>query len=539
MQMKIGALARISLMFSIVLSLSLPICYALQLTSTTEYNNYVHTYVNTSQGNVTYIDKPVFPVMFNNSQIQIGRNWTVIAPLLADHKYHVYCYGTWVNTSFAAKTDYDIYVFNPSGSLESSHTEAAGFPEHLGTTINDALFTPKFSGNYSFVIKNDLRESQGAQQATFVIMENLATDQWHSIDLEGKNSHGFLGYKTAWAYELVSNASYVELFVKVPETLDMYEARLYQMNDAKSLSINSFPLPWEPGIYGNVSGKVGGYNFESEGFRGVAYASCEYRGQSMVVNYSSPNKFLNLYHLALIAEEGSGKIEFMLKTQFGNESLVPLLALKRVFAGNSTELSFVSSANPIESAVCTYTSNYWNASNNLEMIVNNKTCSVTIPGQVAGSVVEYNIRAIDSSKNILRFQGNYTVKVPLTIQIEAVKEELRFDENVTLNGFLSPKMNFSAVTIQINGLDFNDTVACPIGSDGSFTASYQLPIPGNYSITASIQETNFTYNSISQELFIKLAEPPLYVKYWMYILVCIVVISVVSGVIYFLKFRNR
>lgn len=539
MHIKIVAFARILLVFSIVLSLSFPLSYALQLTSTTEYNNYVHTYVNSSQGNITYIDKPVFPVMFNNSQIQIGQNWTVSAPLSAGHNYHVYCYGAWVNVSSAAKTDYDIYVFNPSGSLESSHTETAGFPEHLGTTTNDALFTPKFSGNYSFVIKNDLRESQGAQQATFVIIENLATDQWHNIDLYGKNSQSLLGYKTAWAYELVSNASYVELFVKVPGTLDMYEARLYQMNDAKSLSINSFPLPWEPGLYGNVSSKVGGYNFESEGFRGVAYASCEHRGQSMFTNYSSPNKFLNLYHLALIAEEGSGKIEFMLKTHFGNESLVPLLAPKKVFEGNSTELSFVSPVNRIESAVCTYTANNWTTSNSVEMVVNNSTCNVTIPGQVAGSAVEYEIRAIDSNKNILRLKGNYTVKVPLTLQLEAVKEELRFDENVTLTGFLTPRMNFSEVTLQINSFNFNDTFTSPICANGSFTVSYQLPEPGNYSISAIIQETNSTYNANSQELFVQLTEPPLYVKYWMYILVVIVVVSVVSGVVYFLKFRNR
>ncbi len=537
--MKIITLARTLLALLIGASLFFPFCYALQLTSTAEYNKYVHTYLNSSWGNVTYIDKPIFPVMFNNSQIQIGQNWTVIAPLMGGHNYHVYCYGTWVNTSSLAKTDYDIYVFNPSGTLESSHTEAAGFPEHLGTTTNDALFTPKFSGNYSFVLKNDLRESKGAQQATCMIIENLATDQWHSIHLEGKNSQGLLGYKTAWAYEFISNASYVELFVKVPGTLDMYEARLYQMNDAKCLSINSFPLPWEPGLYGNVSSKVGGYNFESEGFRGVTYASCEHRGQSMFANYSSPNKFLNLYHLVLIAEEGSGEIEFMLKTHFGNESLVSLLAPKKVLAENSTELSFVSSTNPIESAVCTYTVNNWTLSNNLDMVVNNSTCNVTIPGQVAGSVVEYEIRAVDSNKNVLKFKGNYTVKVPLSLEIEAFKENLRFDENLTLTGFLTPRMNFSAVTMEINGFDFNDTFTSPISANGSFIASYQPPVPGNYSITASIQETNYNYKANSQELFFQLAEPPLYIKYWMYILVAVVVVSVISGIVYFLKFKNR
>jgi hypothetical protein len=120
---------------------------SLQLTATQEYNQYVHTYINTEEGNYTQIDKPTFPVMINDSQIQIGAKWTITCPLQANHNYHVYCYGKWVNTSSSAKTDYNIDVYGPSGNLESSHTEAAGFPEHLGTTSTVPLFTPKESGD--------------------------------------------------------------------------------------------------------------------------------------------------------------------------------------------------------------------------------------------------------------------------------------------------------------------------------------------------------------------------------------------------------
>ena len=137
-----------------------------------------------------------------------------------------------------------------------------------------------------------------------MIMETLACDKWYTLHVDGKDSNSQASFHTCWAYEFVTNQSKVELYVKVPETLDMYEARLYLMNDAKSLSINSYPLPWEPGLYGNVSGRMGGYNFENEGYRGVAYASCEYRGQAMFLNYTSPNTGANLYQLVLIGEEG-------------------------------------------------------------------------------------------------------------------------------------------------------------------------------------------------------------------------------------------
>ena len=76
-----------------------------------EYQRYVHTYLNSGDlGNWTYVEKPVFPVQINTSQISIGQNWSIVCPLSAGHSYHVYCYGAWVNMGPAPKTDYDIYV---------------------------------------------------------------------------------------------------------------------------------------------------------------------------------------------------------------------------------------------------------------------------------------------------------------------------------------------------------------------------------------------------------------------------------------------
>lgn len=216
---------------------------SLQLTTTTEYTSNVHVYMNSIQGNCTYVDKPMFPIQFNNSQIPVGGNWTIFCPLQANHNYHIYCYGQWVNTSAQAKTDYDFYVYDPQGGLVSSHTESAGFPPHLGTTTDDPLFTPTQSGNYSFVIKNSLN-SQGAQQATFMIIENLATDQWQTCYLEGREDNNGSIY-TSWAYEFVTNASYVQLSVQVPSTLDVYEARLYLMSNANSSTLNGYPLAWD------------------------------------------------------------------------------------------------------------------------------------------------------------------------------------------------------------------------------------------------------------------------------------------------------
>ena len=514
--------------------------FGVQLTNTSEYTTHVHNYVNSeSLGNWTSVEKPIFPVLINNSQIQIGKNWTIVCPLQAQHNYHVYCYGAWVNVSSSAKTDYDIYVYDPQGKLESSHTEAAGFPEHLGTTVNDALFTPMQSGNYSFVIKNDLRDSEGAQQATFMIIENLDCDSWHTSFVEGKNDNSLPSFHTCWTYEFVTNASKVELYVKVPETLDMYEARLYLMNNAKSPSINSFPLPWEPGVYGNLSSPVGGYNFENDGYRGVAYASCEYRGQAMFLNYTSPNTGANLYHLVLIGEEGSGDIEFMLKSHFEKASLTPLIYPRRVYPDSPTEISFTANNATLEKAQLSYTTDNWTSTATADMAISNQTCNATIPGQKAGSLVQFQIDANDVLRNNLKASGNYTVKQQLTLNITAVKDKIRLGENMTVTGILTPNDNESRVKVQFSSSNSTQTVDCFVNGDGTLVASFQPDSFGLWAVTAWSPETQTTYRCDSQGLLVTVTEPPIYVKYSLYIIVGLVAVLVVGTVVYFLKFRER
>ena len=510
----------------------------LQLTTTSEYTKYVHTYINSDKGNYTVIDKPIFPVMINNSQIQIGCNWTITCPLQANHNYHVYFYGAYINTSSQAKTDYDISVFDPQGGLESTHTEAAGLPEHLGTTTSDALFTPTQTGNYSFVIENNQVDSESAQQATFMIIENLATDKWYTSTVDGSEGNNSNFY-TNWAYEFETNASKAQLYVNVPPTLDMYEARLYLMNNANSSSLNSFPLPWEPGLYGNLSGQVGGYNFVSNGYRGVAYASCEYMGKSMFLNYTSTNKGANLYHLVLIGEVGSGNVEFMLKTQFGNTTLTPVVTPTRVYPNNATEISYMSNNASLETAQLSYTTNNWTSTTNLNMAISNQTCNATIPPQTAGSIVQYHIDACDVLKNNFTATGNYTVKAQLTLNITAVKDPIRVGENITITGTLTPTYNNSRVKVQFSTSNTTQTVNCTVSAYGNFTASFKPGSSGVWAVSANSPETTTAWRCDSEPLAITVNEPPLYVKYSLYIIVGLVAASAVGGVVWFLKFRGK
>jgi len=513
--------------------------YSLQLTDTSEYTNYVHYVDYGTPSRAVVVDKPIFPILIEEGAIPIGESLTIICPLQEGHNYHVYIYGNWVNTSSAAKTDYDIYVYNPQGVLESSHTEAAGFPEHLGTTTDDSLFTPKQSGNYSFVIKNDPRESQGAQQATFAIFENLECDKWHTTHIKGKGSNNLPNFYTCWAYEFVTNESKVELYAKIPETLDMYEIRLYLMNNAKSPSINSFPLPWEAGLYTNKTDAVGGYNFETEGYRGVAYASCEYMGQDMFLNYTSANKGMNLYHVVLIGEEGSGDVEFMLKTTFSNSTLSPLVTTQRALPGKPTNISYIYNSNAtLQKATLSYTIDGWKENNTIDMAISNQTCNATIPGQVAGSLVEYEVFVEDELMNNATVSGSYNVKEQSFVEVFLAKKKIMLGENITVTGILQPVSNDSSVVFTIFSSNDTKKINCPVSDNGTFTLEFCPSTSGPWSLVAECAETQTYWGCTSDQLLVIVEEPPLYIKYQLYIIIGLVSALGAGGAVYYLKFRQ-
>ncbi len=506
---------------------------SLQLTATSEYTKNVQP-----QGRVTYVAKPMFPVLINQSQIPVGRNWTIICPLQAGHNYHIYFYGAYVNASSSAETDYDINVYDPQGNLESSHFESAGLSPHLGTTTDDPLFTPTQSGNYSFVIINDPFGSEAAQQATFMIIENLQCDKWYTSYVEGANNSNPSFY-TNWAYEFETNASYVELYVKVPNTLDVYQARLYLMNNDNSSSLDGFPLAWEPGLYGNLSGSVGGYNFEPLGYRGVAYASEECIGQPMFLNYTSTNNGENLYHLVLIGEYGSGTVQLMLKTDFAKETLTPITVPSRVYPGNLTQITYTSSNADLNTAQLSYTTDNWASASAIGMDVSNQTCNTTIPGQEAGSVVQYQIRAIDVLENNLEVSGSYMVKEPLTLTINATEDKIRLGENITVNGVLTPNDNNSTVSVQFSSVNSTQMINCTVAGKDTFAATFKPNSTGLWAVTATCLETQTSYRADSQQLMITVARPPFYVKYSLYIVGGFVGAMAAGGIVYFLKFRSK
>ncbi len=507
-----------------------------------EYERYVHTFVS-STINWTYMEKPLFAVTINESQVDIGQNWSIVCPLEASHSYHVYCYGRWVNTNSTPKTDYDVYVYNPLGELEGYHTEAAGLPEHLGTTTSDPTFTPRHSGNYTFVVSNDPRESNGAEQATFMIIESAECNEWHERYIEGKDASDEPLFNTSWAYDFWTEKAYVEVFVDVPDSLDMYEARLYLMSDNRTVNrtvLNEVPLAWEPGLRGEHNSTLGGYSLESREYRGVAYASCEQYGQDMFLNFNASRVGNGLYHLVLIGEAGKGTVKFLVKTEFGTAALLPSVVPGRVYPQNETIVAYVTNGTNLTSASLYYSSDGWKNVSAVNMeIVEGRTCNATIPGQATGYSVAFKVEVTDILRNLLGANGSYTVKYASTISLSAERETITAGESIKVNGFMTPGAKGKSVTVIFSAQNTSKEVIAYTDADGAFAASLQTENITTWEIAARFDGDSTTYSSLSTYLTVKVEEPTFLAKYSLYLGGGIGTIIGFAGlVVYLKKFRQ-
>ena len=479
-----------------------------------EYEKFVHTYMSSESANWTSVEKPMFPVYFNESQIAIGGSWSVIEPLVANQSYHVYCYGAWVNNGSTPQTNYDLYVYNPDGLLESEHTRAAGLAEQLSTNTNasDLYFVPKTSGNYTFMVVNNAGSSNGPEAATFMTIENINTNTWYTRQIEGRNPDSSTMFSTSWAYEFVTDSQQIEVYLKVPDTLDMYEARLYVMSNPQSLSLNGSPLPWEQGLYGNTSENTGGYSLDSSQYRGVAYSSCEYRGQDMIINYTNPIAGKTLYQIVLIGEAGIGNVDFLIKTQFGDASLTVLEQKGRIYPTNQTKITCVSNSTMLEKAVLVYSTDNWNSTNKIDMNITKVNCTATIPAQKAGTTVQYKVTANDELMNNLQVEGNYTVKRSATLNITALENTIRVGENATITGLIIGQNGSATVRILFMSALTTETVEVATLPDGTFAASFATNSSGTYAVQASFLGGNTTYSAESNQLAIKVLEQTFFAK---------------------------
>jgi hypothetical protein len=380
-----------------------------------------------------------------------------------------------------------------------------------------------------------------------MIIEDVQCNVWHETYLEGK-SNDLPVYSTTWAYEFYTGSSHVELYINVPDTLTVYEARLYLMADPtvqNETILNGVPLAWEPGLYGNRTAKndiIGGYNLESEGYRGVAYASCENFGQGMFLNFTSPNVGKSLYQLVLIGGKGSGTVEFLAKTVFDaalQTSTVPGL---RVYPGDAVTLAYTSDSTDLVNATLQYSTSGWANMTSIDMeLIDNRTCRVNVSGQAAGTTVVYGVVATDMLRDVLVANGSYSVKMSSSLNISLVRQTVTLGENITATGNLTPASGGEPISLYFVSGNGSETVVVYTVQDGSFTASYKPDVSGEWSVQARFFESDSMYGSITSELPVQVDEPSFLAVYSLYIAIGASgsAAAAVVSVIFLRKWRGR
>ena len=458
-----------------------------------------------AQGQGTYVRKLALPIMIDDSQIAIGTNWTLTYNLQANRTYHVYFYGDWINNGSNPKTDYDVYVYNPLGELESIHTPSAGLPPHLGDNVSYPFFNPKYSGNYSFVIHNDPCGSQAAQAGTFMVIQHIATNEWYQQFIQGYVNN-LPVENTSWAFEFMTASKHIEVEVQVPNTLDMYEARLYLManpSQGKGTTLNNVSLAWEPGLYGNVSGAFGGYNLNAKGYRGSAYASCEYPGQFMLINYTSPYDGQSLYHLAFIGQQGAGNINFTVKTDFQSPNINMTNPPQEVFPTQQVNMNFtVNDEAKLSQISMQYSRDGENTSKTVPLISGLKnTYTATIPEQPAGTKIEYNITAIDVMDNKAQYLNSYAVKYPTVTNCTLRTGVWTLGRNTTISGFVKPaagNLTIEVIFTLQNGSILERYVQTL--ANGTFFASFNPNATGKWTVQAACLGNDLHFGSVSESV---------------------------------------
>ncbi len=446
---------------------------------------------------VVYFRKPVFPLKINESDIPINNPLQIRCYLKAGAKYHIYFYGDWIDYSHSVnKTDYDVFVYDPFGKLVSMHTESAGLPEHLGTTVSDPFFVPEYTGNYTFLIKNDGKdENWGAKSGTFVVIEHLECNKWYEVHMQGEILNKPV-VDTIWAFEFTTTSGRVEVPVIVPESLDMYEVQLYLMaNPTAGVGtwLNGIPLPVESSLYGvetTVNSIVyGGLTLKNEGFRVPnASDSCEFYGQDMLINYSSGltgNTNLLLYYLGLIAEEGEGTVRFMFKTDFTAPALEVDPIDKAVSNREVTVTAHTfDSGSGLQTVSLNYTANDWKDWNTVEMSSSSKNVfTAIIPGQPEGTTVKFKVTAIDMAGNSAARESSYLVKNATSLSISLSSTVLTGSDSIRVHGWISKGLTNVTLNFVTQNTHILKTVLADV--DGLFVYDFVPNMAGTWSVSAS------------------------------------------------------
>jgi hypothetical protein len=237
----------------------------------------------------------------------------------------------------------------------------------------------------------------------------------------------------------------------------------------------------------------------------------------MVIDYNSPVKGKLLYHLVLIAEYGSGTLNFVVQTDFDPPDL-QLVDPPSIATANEPTILEVSVADEseIEAVSLSYTRNVGSTWEEADVDSNGDgRYHGTIRGVGPGTVVEYVFEAEDVMGNLGEVRGGYTAMGDSTLEIEVRERDVLGGEEVEVRGQLRPWERDVVVSYSEGDDEYNFTVATDVF--GLFSHAFRPESTGEWLVYADYkgdedyhpvtsEKLNFTVSSLSPGLTCKVSK---------------------------------
>jgi len=452
------------------------------------------------------VNKPVDPVFINTGSdsisIPIGESWDFIYNLKSGHRYHIFLVGDWIHNASSPMTDYDIYTYKPSGAPFSSHTESAGLPEQVSTDDNHHYFVPEQSGEYTFRIVNDERDSENDETAILMVLEHIDVNTEHSQFLEGRDSNDNEVLYTGWAFEFNTSAPEIRIFVDVPSLLDMYEARLFAMAKPDAdvgYSLYGIGVPLGE-FFTGFSGDYGGVNTYSQGDRNIeAMDSGEYSGQDLEFIYDTPNSADSesdiYYYLVIIAEHSQGTVDFVVQTDF-EPPVISLDPPDVGVEGEDTEITVtVEDDTEIEEIWIEYSTDEGETWRTKDLSKKGDGYRCELGSLFAGEYVDFTIYAEDAFGNIGSIESGFEVKRIISLECYIANKNLYGDESAMVTG--SSNLDAALIELEFTSGEMVENYQIRTDENGAFGFTFSPPLLGEWSFQAQFEgsETEFSASS--------------------------------------------
>jgi hypothetical protein len=439
------------------------------------------------------LDETLEPIYFEEEEIPLGEELSVYAPLIEGKRYHILLIGEWLDFE-SPVTDYDITIFNPDGEKVREASESAGLPEQIANDAEGQFFIPDSSGTYTFVIKNDETNSAGAQSAIFLIIEHIHMNKSHRTFLQGRSPEVDT-YETAVyrkAFEFNTSNTFFKIQVDVPESLEMYEARLYRMASPEKeigLEIEGLGVPPSEFLEGDRSNGFGGFDYEHKSnITRVPelIASCNNYGQDMFITHGDEDNQTDaenvFYYLVLLAEFGQGDLVFYVKTEISTPVIELMEPRGDLIAEEENLLKVkIDSERKIKEAWVEYSDNHWRTSTRLELQESGGNHVAILPPFELGEVIDFKIGAKDSLGNVENIRESREVKKKVELELELSDSEITAGNSINIQGSIS--MDSAPIRLEFKNGDYEEVKRIQASSNG-FSYSFKPQRLGSWSIQA-------------------------------------------------------